>query len=130
MKKNFSPRRGQILKKLRKEKGLTQEELAQKLRLSRPAIAKFEKGETMSINTAVQIAGFFNVGYSFLDDGVIEFEVNIKKALSPDNHKLTLVQRLDYLEELMIRHDREYRERITDLELRLEAMLEGRRQDE
>ena len=123
MKKNFSERRGQVLKKLRKEKRLTQDELAQELHLSRPAIAKYERGEAMSINTAVQIAGYFNVGYTFLEDGVIEFEVNIKKATHQEHRKLTLEQRLEYLEELMIRHDREYRERIMDLELKLESFL-------
>ena len=52
----------QKLQKLRKEKGMTQEELAQRLYVSRTAISKWESGRGVpNIESLKQIACFFSV---------------------------------------------------------------------
>ena len=38
---------GQIIKRLRKERDLTQEELAEQLNISAPAISKWENGDSL-----------------------------------------------------------------------------------
>jgi len=49
-----------MLKELRREKGITQEELAVKLKMTRQSIISIEKGEcTPSLCHAIKIAKFF-----------------------------------------------------------------------
>lgn len=53
---------GQIIKRLRKERGLTQEELAERLNISAPAISKWENDTSMpDISQIVPLAGVFGV---------------------------------------------------------------------
>lgn len=53
---------GKALSTLRKEADMTQNEVADKLNLSRQAISKYERGETFpDISVLVMIAGLFNV---------------------------------------------------------------------
>lgn len=53
---------GERIKRLRRSKGLTQEQLAEKLRVSRTYIGKIEKGSQVgSIELAVELAVFFGV---------------------------------------------------------------------
>lgn len=55
------------LKKLRKEKGLTQKKLADILHLQNTAVSKYELGERKpDQDTLIQIAKFFNVSLDFL----------------------------------------------------------------
>jgi len=55
------------LKKLRKEKGLTQEELAQALNITRSALSLYEIGKRdPDTETLRKIAGFFNVSVDYL----------------------------------------------------------------
>lgn len=56
-----------ILKELRKEKGLTQSKLAEKLGLSRSTIAMYEtEGSEPDLATLLSIAKFFNVSIDYL----------------------------------------------------------------
>ena len=58
---------GDKLQKLRKCKGLSQEQLADKLEVSRQAISKWELGDTMpELNKIVAIANFFDVTTDYL----------------------------------------------------------------
>lgn len=58
---------GQVIKKLRKEKELTQEELAEQLMVSAQAVSKWENGSSMpDISQVVPIANFFGVTTDYL----------------------------------------------------------------
>ena len=55
------------LKELRSEKGLTQEQLAHELNISRYKITKWESGLTKpNINNLIQLAIFFDVSIAYL----------------------------------------------------------------
>ena len=55
------------LQLIRKSKGLTQEELAEKLDVSRQAVAKWESGQVYpDINNLIQISNLFNVTVDYL----------------------------------------------------------------
>lgn len=58
--------RGATLKKLRKERNLTQQQVADYLGLSKQAISKFEQGIPYSMDTAVAFANFYNVEFEYL----------------------------------------------------------------
>ena len=55
------------LQLIRKNKGLTQEELAEKLSVSRQAVAKWESGQVYpEITNLIQISNLFNVTVDYL----------------------------------------------------------------
>ena len=61
------------LQALRRQKGLTQEQLAQALYVSRTAISKWESGRgTPNIDSLKQIAAFFSVSVDTLLSGVLK----------------------------------------------------------
>ena len=66
MNENKDYYRGSTLKRLRKDRKLTQQQLADYLGLSKQAISKFENGVPYSLDTAIAIAKFFNVDIEFL----------------------------------------------------------------
>ena len=47
---------GENIKRVRKEKGLTQKELAKKLNVSEPMISQYESKETLKLETLRKIA--------------------------------------------------------------------------
>jgi transcriptional regulator with XRE-family HTH domain len=58
---------GQKIQQLRKENGLSQEELASKLTISRQAISKWELGESMpDTENIVQLSKLFGVSTDYL----------------------------------------------------------------
>ena len=58
---------GERIKRLRTSRELTQEQLAEKINVSRTYIAKIENGlQTGSIEIAIELAEFFNVSLDFL----------------------------------------------------------------
>jgi len=58
---------GEKIHKLRKEKGMTQEELAAQITVSRQAISKWELGEAMpDTENVVQLSRLFNVSTDYL----------------------------------------------------------------
>jgi transcriptional regulator with XRE-family HTH domain len=62
------------LQALRKEKGLTQEELAEKLDVSRQAVSKWEAGQAMpEIDNLIGLANIYGVSMDYLLTGK-EFE--------------------------------------------------------
>ena len=74
------------LKELRKKKGLTQEELASELNVSRQAITKWETGEgAPDIDNLRNIALFFHVSVDYLIDNKAEQIIDLK-------HKFDLVE--------------------------------------
>lgn len=89
---NFSEK----LKKIRKENCLTQEELAEKLFVSRQAITKWENGDGIpDINNLKQISNLFNVS---IDELVKEdLSINIKTK-----------KKYNYIEELEINHTKHF----------------------
>lgn len=61
------PKLKERIKKLRKEKGLTQKELANELNVSRPTITCYETGKrTPDKERLLEIANFFNVSVDYL----------------------------------------------------------------
>ncbi len=59
---NMTETMGQIIKRLRKERNLTQEELAEQLNISAPAVSKWENGTSMpDISQVVPLANLFGV---------------------------------------------------------------------
>ncbi|MGG0777433.1 helix-turn-helix domain-containing protein [Bacillus rugosus] len=60
---------GHKLKNLRKQRGLTQKELAEKLFLSQSSITRFEKDEILPTSeTLSKIANYFDISIDFLLD--------------------------------------------------------------
>ncbi|AHZ54581.1 MULTISPECIES: helix-turn-helix domain-containing protein [Bacillus cereus group] len=58
---------GNIIRDLRKQKGITQKELAQSLKLSESTIGMYERNERQpDYNTLIRIADYFNVSTDFL----------------------------------------------------------------
>ncbi|EJQ15537.1 MULTISPECIES: helix-turn-helix domain-containing protein [Bacillus] len=58
---------GNIIRDLRKQKGITQKELAQLLQLSESTIGMYERNERQpDYNTLIRIADYFNVSTDFL----------------------------------------------------------------
>jgi len=67
------------IKELRKKKGLTQEELASELNVSRQAITKWESGEgTPDLDNIRNIALFFHVSVDYLVDSKTESTLDLK----------------------------------------------------
>lgn len=65
------------LKVLRKQKGLTQEEIAEKLGVSRQAIAKWERGETMpDIESCVKLADLYETTVDMLVRNIGQEDIN------------------------------------------------------
>lgn len=65
------------LKVLRKQKGLTQEEIAEKLGVSRQAIAKWERGETMpDIESCVKLADLYETTVDMLVRNIGQEDTN------------------------------------------------------
>ncbi|RXJ13391.1 XRE family transcriptional regulator [Bacillus albus] len=58
---------GNIIRTLRKQKGITQKELAQSLQLSESTIGMYERNERQpDYNTLIRIADYFKVSTDFL----------------------------------------------------------------
>ncbi|HDR4901578.1 helix-turn-helix transcriptional regulator [Bacillus thuringiensis] len=58
---------GNIIRDLRKQKGITQKELAHSLQLSESTIGMYERNERQpDYNTLIRIADYFNVSTDFL----------------------------------------------------------------
>lgn len=83
---NFSEK----LKLLRKNKGFTQEELAEQLNVSRIAVAKWEAGQTYpDIMNLIQISNMMNVSVDYL---VKEQECAVAQVAEGDNRIEELIQ--------------------------------------
>ena len=54
---------GEKLKTLRGNSGFTQSEIAEKINVTKPTYAAYEKGKDISINTLNELAKIFNIFY-------------------------------------------------------------------
>lgn len=72
------------LKKLRTEKKLSQEQLAEKLNISRQAISKWESGKAYpDIDNLILLRDIFNVS---LDELMVNEKINKEKSINQTNH--------------------------------------------
>lgn len=82
---------GEKLKKARKEAGLSQEQLAEKLSVSRSAVAKWENDKGMpDIQNLKALASLLNTSIDYLldDDSVVNFS-EIKEPIVLDDYEKT-----------------------------------------
>ena len=76
---------GSRIRSLRKNRGLTQEQLAEKMNVSTPYIAKIENGkQTGPVELAVEFAEFFGVSLDYLLVGKGDFAEEQKRGLRMD----------------------------------------------
>ncbi|MBO4638018.1 MAG: helix-turn-helix transcriptional regulator [Clostridiales bacterium] len=86
---------GEFLKELRKEKGITQEQLADKLNVSRRTVSRWETGSNMpDLDVLVELADYYDVDLRDIFNGKRR-EENMDAEL-----KDTLLQAADYTNEL------------------------------
>ena len=86
---------GEFLKELRKEKGLTQEQLADKLFVTRRTVSRWETGNNMpDLEVLVELADLYDVDLRDIFNGQRRDD-NMDKEL-----KDTLLQAADYTQEL------------------------------
>ena len=72
---------GVFLKELRKEKGLTQEQLAEVLNVSSRTVSRWETGSNMpDISILVEIAGFYDVSIPEIVQGERKSEIMDKET--------------------------------------------------
>ena len=80
---------GNFLKELRKEKELTQEQLAEKFNVSNRTVSRWENGNNMpDLSILVELADFYNVDVREIIDGERKGE-NMDKDLKETIHKVT-----------------------------------------
>ena len=73
---------GSRIRSLRKKRGLTQEQLAEKMNVSTPYIAKIENGkQTGPVELAVEFAEFFEISLDYLLVGKGNFAEEQKHRL-------------------------------------------------
>ena len=66
---------GEKLKTLRINAGFTQPEIAEKINVTKPTYAAYEKGKDISVNTLNELAKIFNIPFeSFFMDNVEKFK--------------------------------------------------------
>ena len=74
---------GSRIRSLRKKRGLTQEQLAEKMNVSTPYIAKIETGkQTGPVELAVEFAAFFDVSLAGKGDFAEEQKRGLRMAIS------------------------------------------------
>lgn len=72
---------GEKIQRLRKERGMSQEQLAERLAISRQAVSKWELGESMpDTENVVQLSKFFDVSNDYL----LNDEINSNIKLEPN----------------------------------------------
>ena len=81
---------GEFLRELRKEKELTQEQLAEQFNISRRSVSRWEKGSNMpDVGLLIEIADFFEVDIREIIDGQ-------RKSENMDKEKETLKKVAEY----------------------------------
>ena len=77
---------GKTIQDLRKRKGLSQEELAEKIDVSRQAVSKWENGSSVpDVEKIIALSDFFQVSTDYLLKGK-ETEKNIKENFAIQEH--------------------------------------------
>ena len=86
---------GKRIQKLRKERELTQEQLAEKLNVSQNTIAKIESGlRRPSIDFLLEISVFFNVSTNYLVFGVHAEDVEDEKLKKDIDEAIKTIEKL------------------------------------
>lgn len=86
---------GALLRDLRKEKGITQEELAEKMMVSNRTVSRWETGSNLpDIEILIELSDFYNVDLREILDGEKKGEKIMDKDL-----KETIIKVADYKEE-------------------------------
>ena len=81
---------GEFLRELRKEKGLTQEQLAEQFNISRRSVSRWETGSNMpDVGLLIEIADFFDVDIREIIDGE-------RKSENMEKEKETLKKVAEY----------------------------------
>ena len=81
---------GEFLRELRKEKGLTQEQLSEQFNISRRSVSRWETGSNMpDVGLLIEIADFFAVDIREIIDGQ-------RKSENMDKEKETLKKVAEY----------------------------------
>ena len=85
---------GEFLKELRKDKNITQEQLAEKMNVSRRTVSRWETGSNMpDLDILVELSDFYNVDLRDIFNGKRR-ENNMDREI-----KDTLLQAADYTQE-------------------------------
>ena len=72
---------GNFLRQLRTEKGMTQEDLAEKFGVSSRSVSRWENGNTMpELGILVELADFYDVDIKEIIDGERESEIMEKET--------------------------------------------------
>lgn len=86
---------GKRIQQLRKERELTQEQLAEKLNVSQNTIAKIESGlRRPSIDFLLEILAFFNVSTNYLVFGVHAEDVEDEKLKKDIDEAIKTIEKL------------------------------------
>lgn len=86
---------GKRIQQLRKERELTQEQLAEKLNVSQNTIAKIESGlRRPSIDFLLEISVFFNVSTNYLVFGVHAEDVEDEKLKKDIDEAIKTIEKL------------------------------------
>ncbi|MBQ0014197.1 MAG: helix-turn-helix domain-containing protein [Oscillospiraceae bacterium] len=86
---------GALLRDLRKEKGVTQEELAEKMMVSNRTVSRWETGSNLpDIEILIELSDYYNVDLREILDGERKGENNMDKDL-----KETVIKVADYKDE-------------------------------
>lgn len=85
---------GEKLSKLRKEKNMSQIQLAEQLGVSRQAISKWESGTTMpGIDSLIEISNFFGVSIDYLVKDIEQPNEIVEPIVDENDHKTIDVKR-------------------------------------
>ena len=68
-----------IIKKKRKQMGMTQKELADKCGVSYQSISNLETGKTFSLNLLTKVCNVLGLSFNIIDDSPIEVTIKRKK---------------------------------------------------
>ena len=95
---------GQLLKELRKEKGITQEKLAEMLNVSNRSISRWENGNTLpDFDLLIELANYYDISIDEILGGkrrgeeVMEKETLEKVAEYTNEEKLRLLNTIKYV---------------------------------
>jgi transcriptional regulator with XRE-family HTH domain len=86
---------GERLRKLRKRKGITQEDLAKILNVEKSSVSEYKRGRLPPLDTAQKIANYFGVSVDYmLGDTDYPYKINISEDFSviADNDRLGFIR--------------------------------------
>lgn len=131
--KNFSQFRGNKLKNLRIERGLSQIDLARETGMSKQLISKIEKGGSFAVKTAANLAEYYQVDIKWLMEDEFDLE-SYKRHLDDPGRQDTKVKRkalymesrFDLFVERVTKHIMDLDEKVKELSHRVQV-LEGKK---